>query len=57
MVMQLSHCMAISLSPLIGTMTILTPVSHYDFLINADGAREMMEELNQFLSGASSKLV
>lgn len=49
-------CLTFQLSPLFGTLTIVTPIGHYDFIIEAEVATELSEALDDFLSGASPKL-
>lgn len=43
--------------PLIGFLTVLTNIGHYDFLINETLANELIQHLREFLRGESPDLL
>jgi hypothetical protein len=40
-----------------GIMTLLTPVGHYDFLINQAVANELLKQLEEYIRGESTRLI
>jgi H2-forming N5,N10-methylenetetrahydromethanopterin dehydrogenase-like enzyme len=40
----------------VGLLTILTPVGHYDFLINQEVANQIVQHLRKYIRGDSDKL-
>lgn len=44
-------------SPLLGVLTLVTPVGHYDFLVNQDVANTIIQGLRELLRGDSEPLV
>lgn len=53
----MTGCLTLRISPLLGTLTIVTPIGHYDFILDAEIATGLMGDLDEFLSGASAKLI
>jgi hypothetical protein len=41
----------------IGVLTILTPVGHYDFVIDQEIANRIVQKLREFIAGDSEPLV
>lgn len=56
MMMQECSVTSVSDKPLLGFLTVLTDVGHYDFLINETLANEMIQHLREFLRGESPVL-
>lgn len=51
-------CMSVGdVEPLVGTFTVVTPIGHYDFIINEAIANEMIQALREFLRGDSADLL
>lgn len=50
-------CMSMVPEPLLGIFTVVTPVGHYDFIIDETMANEMVQALRQLLRGDSTNLV
>lgn len=56
MMMQDCGVTSIDGEPLLGFLTVLTDVGHYDFMINETLANELIQHLREFLRGESPDL-
>jgi hypothetical protein len=43
--------------PMFGVMTVETPIGHYDFVINPNGANQLIQKLREFIAGDSPGLL
>jgi hypothetical protein len=58
--MMLVECGVMSIegtAAMIGVMKVMTPVGHYDFFVNQEGANRLIQELRDFLAGDSPNLL
>lgn len=57
MTAQAAGCMSMIPEPLLGVFTVLTPVGHYDFVVDEAMANEMVQALRELLRGDSVGLI
>jgi hypothetical protein len=53
----LSGVLAVDEESRFGIMTLVTQVGHYDFLINQEVANNLVDQLEEFIRGESTKLI